>query len=91
MVSLQTLDPIFVDFRCPSSSARVKTGLTVRVTVDAIPGAEVTGKITTINPEVDPATRNIRFQATLDNPDENLLAGDVCFRRGSVARNRSRS
>ena len=76
IVSLQVLDPIFVDFSLPQQQlAEVKTGLPVRVTSDAIPGAALTGKITAINPEVDPATRNIRFQATLDNPDETLRPG----------------
>ncbi|MDR2676029.1 MAG: efflux RND transporter periplasmic adaptor subunit [Opitutaceae bacterium] len=38
-------------------------------------GAVFEGTITAINPEVDAATRNVRVQATLRNPDERLRPG----------------
>ncbi len=47
----------------------------MRVTSDALPGVVVEGEITAINPQVDAATRNIRAQATLDNPGEKLRPG----------------
>lgn len=76
IVTLQALDPIFVNFLVPQQQlAQVQTGLEVRVSSDALPGRVVTGKITAINPEVDKATRNIRVQATLSNPDEQLRPG----------------
>lgn len=76
IVSLQALDPIFVDFLLPQQQlAQLKPGLTVRVASDALPGQVITGKITAVNPQVDAATRNIRVQATLANPDERLRPG----------------
>jgi len=45
------------------------------VTTDALPGEDVEGRITAINPEVDAATRNIRVQATAANPGERLRPG----------------
>jgi len=76
IVTLQALDPIFVNFLVPQQQlAYIRTGLGVRVTSDAMPGQVVQGKITAINPEVDAATRNIRVQATLTNPDEQLRPG----------------
>ncbi|WP_373498859.1 efflux RND transporter periplasmic adaptor subunit [Desulfococcus sp.] len=76
IVTLQALDPIFVNFLLPQQEiARVRRGLTVRVKTDALPGETLEGRITAINPEVDSATRNIRIQATLDNPDERLRPG----------------
>ena len=76
IVSLQALDPIFVDFLLPQQQlAQVKPGLTVRVASDALPGQVITGKITAVNPQVDAATRNIRVQATLANPEERLRPG----------------
>jgi membrane fusion protein (multidrug efflux system) len=76
IVTLQSLDPIFVNFQLPQQQlARIRKGLEVRVTSDALPGHAITGKITAINPEVDAATRNIRVQATLSNPDEQLRPG----------------
>lgn len=76
IVSLQSMDPIFVNFLLPQQQlAQIKTGFTVRVSSDAMPGQVATCEITAISPEVDAATRNIRVQATLANPDEQLRAG----------------
>lgn len=76
IVSLQALDPIFVDFLLPQQElAQIRPGFTVRVTSDALPDASVEGKITAISPEVDAATRNIRVQATLSNTEELLRPG----------------
>lgn len=76
IVTLQSLDPIFVNFLVPQQQlARMQKGLEVRVTSDALTGQVIDGKITAINPEVDAATRNIRVQATLSNPDEQLRPG----------------
>ncbi len=76
IVSLQSLDPIFVNFFLPQQQlAKLRTGLTVRVTTDAIPHKVFSCEITTINPEVDSDTRNIQVQAKLANPEELLRAG----------------
>ena len=76
IVSLQAMDPIFVNFLVPQQQlAHIRSGLEVRVSSDALPGAIVQGKITAINPDVDTATRNIRIQATVANPDEALHPG----------------
>ena len=77
IVSLQALDPIFVDFQLPQQRlAELARDLVVRVTSDALPPNEVVeGRITAINPDVDSATRNVRVQATLANPRERLHPG----------------
>jgi membrane fusion protein, multidrug efflux system len=76
IVSLQALDPIFVDFALPQQQLPfVQPGLRVRVTGDALSGQVVEGRITAINPQVDSATRNIRVQATVANPQEHLRPG----------------
>ena len=76
IVSLQLIDPIFVNFSLPQQQlAQVESGLTVQVTTDALPGKVVDGKITAINPQVDTATRNIQMQATVANPEERLRPG----------------
>jgi membrane fusion protein, multidrug efflux system len=56
-------------------SATLKVGQTVRVVVDAYPGRTFEGKITTIEPQIATDTRNIRVQATLENPDHILKPG----------------
>jgi membrane fusion protein (multidrug efflux system) len=76
IVSLQTIDPIFVNFALPQQQlAEIRPGLKVRVTTDALPGRAIEGKITAVNPEVDVATRNIRVQATVANSQERLRPG----------------
>ncbi len=76
IVSLQSLDPIFVNFLLPQSElARLETGFTVRVRADVLGGETISGRITAINPQVEAETRNIRVQATLRNADEKLRPG----------------
>ena len=76
IVSLQSLDPIYVNFSLPQQQLpSIKPGLAVRVTTDALPGEVVQGRITAINPQVDAATRNIRIQATVANAEERLRPG----------------
>jgi membrane fusion protein (multidrug efflux system) len=76
MVTLQTLDPIFVDFTLPQQQlSSLRMGLTVQVTTDALPKEVLKGQITTINPLVDAETRQIQVQATAANPGEKLRPG----------------
>ncbi len=76
IVSLQSLDPIFVNFRLPQQElGRLKPGLLVRAGDDAPNAAPIEGTITAVNPKVDPATRSISIQATVGNPQERLRPG----------------
>lgn len=76
VVSLQSLDPIYANFLLPQQElALVTPGLDVEVRTDALPDKLVKGKVTAINPDVDPATRNVSVQATLANPSEELRPG----------------
>ncbi len=76
VVTLQSLDPIHVDFSLPQQRrADLQVGYAVRVTTDALPGRSFSGTLTAISPEVDRATRTIRVQATLANADEALSPG----------------
>ena len=47
----------------------------MRVAVDAYPGRTFEGKITTIEPQIATETRNIRVQATIQNPESILKPG----------------
>jgi membrane fusion protein (multidrug efflux system) len=68
--------PIYTEFSLPQQAlAELKLGQRVRVQTDAFPGAHWDGEITTINPEVDVATRNVRVRATFPNPDGRLRPG----------------
>lgn len=76
LTTLQTLDPIYVNFSMPQQRiGQLSAGNAVRVTSDAAPGVVFSGAINAINPEVDTVTRNVRVQATLANHDEKLRPG----------------
>lgn len=75
IVSLQNLDPIFVDFRVPDTdAARILVGHTVRIGSTAFEGT-VEGAVQVIDPRVDPATRAVRIRATVPNPEERVRPG----------------
>lgn len=76
LVSLQALDSVFVDFSLPQQQlSEVHPGLPVNVTTDAIGGRVFEGKLTAVNSAIDPATRSVSLQATLDNADHALRPG----------------
>jgi len=76
LFTLQTLDPIFVDFTLPQSNAeQIQVGQDVVVTTDAFKDASFTGKITAVSPKVDTNTRNIQIEAQIANPDKKVLPG----------------
>lgn len=74
--TLQSLDPIFVDFLLPQQAvARIAPGQAVKVKVDAFPGRTYEGKITAINPKIETASRNVQVRAELPNDGQKLLPG----------------
>jgi len=76
IASLQSVTPIHADFWVPQQAlAELKAGQRVRMRTDAFPDAGWEGEITTVNPEVDVATRNVRVRATFRNDDGRLRPG----------------
>ena len=76
IVTLQALDPIFVDFYVPQQSVdQVRLGQSVAVKVDAFKGQTFDGEIAAINPKVDASNRNVQIRATLKNADHRLIPG----------------
>jgi membrane fusion protein, multidrug efflux system len=76
ITTLQTLDPIYVNFSVPQQRlSLLKAGTKVRMMTDAAAGDVFDGEITALNAEVDPMTRNVRVQATIPNREEKLRAG----------------
>lgn len=76
LVSLQTLDNVFVDFSLPQSDlGKVAVGLEVNVTTDAVSGRQFKGTLSAINSSVDPATRSVQIQASFENKDHALRPG----------------
>lgn len=76
VVSLQATDQMFVNFFLPQQNLPLlATGLTVRLTSDAVPETVFTGKINAINPVIDSKTRSVEIQAILANSEKTLLPG----------------
>lgn len=76
LVTLQMLDPIWVDFPVPEKQiGEIETGQTVEARVDAYPGQTFIGKVETLDARVDKDTRTLTVRARIKNPDEKLLPG----------------
>ena len=76
VASLQAVTPIYAEFWLPQQAlAELRVGQRVRMRTDAFPGGAWEGELTTVNTEVDVATRNVRVRATIPNPDGRLRPG----------------
>ncbi len=75
LVTLQALDPIYVDFYLPQQNMAL-VAIGQKVTIGADVGEKsLPGTVEAINPQVDIATRNVQVRATLHNPGLKLLPG----------------
>jgi multidrug efflux system membrane fusion protein len=76
IVTLTDLSAVYANFTVTEKdSGTLKVGQTVRIKVDAYPGRQFEGKLTTIEPQIASDTRNIRVQATIQNPEKILKPG----------------
>jgi membrane fusion protein, multidrug efflux system len=76
IVSLQSVDPVYVDFSLPQQHmSRISVGMVTRATTDAFAGSMFEGSLSAINTEIDTATRNLRLRATFSNADGRLRPG----------------
>jgi len=76
IVTVQQLDPIFVDFHLPQRNlAELKVGQKVTLKLDAFKGKTFEGTLSAISPKVDNDTRNVQIEASVPNPDKLLTPG----------------
>jgi membrane fusion protein, multidrug efflux system len=76
VVTLQALDPIYIDFYVPQQAlGTMQVGQAVGATIDTYPGTRFTGKLVSINSKVDNASRNIQARASFANADRRLVPG----------------
>jgi membrane fusion protein (multidrug efflux system) len=76
VVTLQALDPIFIDFYMQEQALDVlKVGQKIAVQVDTYPDQTFTAEVVAINSKVDINTRNVQIRASLRNADHKLLPG----------------
>ena len=76
VVTLQTIDPIYIDFMLPQQQLPlVSIGQKVQLTTDAYKDVVFEGRVNAINPRVDTNTRNVQIEATVPNAKRQLLPG----------------
>src|SRR5216684_154034 len=76
IVSLQSLNPIYVNFGVPQQTAvQVRVGRTLRVSSNDVGGIKFSGRVTALDSVVNEGTRNVQVQATLANPGGKLRPG----------------
>lgn len=76
IVTLQQLDPMFVDFFLPQQAlGQIGIGQKVEVTADAYPGRVFQGAVSSLNAKVDPSSRMLQVRASIANADGALLPG----------------
>ncbi|MBB5608985.1 MULTISPECIES: efflux RND transporter periplasmic adaptor subunit [unclassified Janthinobacterium] len=76
IVTLQTIDPIYVDFYIPQKNlSGLQVGQVLNLSSDAYANVAFAGKVSAISSKVDPATRNVQVEATVANPKRQLLPG----------------
>ncbi len=76
IVPLQAPDPMYVNFSVPQqAAAAIGPGAIVVASADSGAKGRFTGRVTTVNPVVADATRNVDVQATFHNPHGLMRAG----------------
>jgi len=76
IVTLQQLDPLYVDFNIPEQYLpKITLGQKVVLHVEAHPDDAFEGEITALNSKVDDKTRNIQIRSTFKNSDKKLMPG----------------
>jgi len=76
LVTLQSLNPIYVNFDVPQQSAgEMRLGRGVHIIAEELTNSSFSGRITAVDPLVNESTRNVKVQATLSNPDGKLRPG----------------
>jgi len=76
LVTIQQLDPVFVDFHLPQRNlSELRVGQAVALTLDAFAGKPFEGRISAISPKIDGDTRNVQIEASVPNPERLLTPG----------------
>jgi membrane fusion protein, multidrug efflux system len=76
IATLQRINPIKLRLQLPEVDAELaQVGAKVTATVAAYPKRQFNGRVTAINPVVDPASRTISVEVRIDNPESLLRPG----------------
>ncbi|HKC64570.1 MAG TPA: efflux RND transporter periplasmic adaptor subunit [Pyrinomonadaceae bacterium] len=78
-------NPLKLQLQVPELEApRIQIGMSVALIVDAYPDRKFNGRITAINPAIDPTSRALTVEAEVDNPDNALRSGMFATARISL-------
>jgi membrane fusion protein (multidrug efflux system) len=76
LVTLQALDPVYVDFFAPQRSlGKIALKQKITLKVDTFPDRQFSGEVSSVDSKLDTATRNVQVRATVRNPKKVLLPG----------------
>jgi multidrug efflux pump subunit AcrA (membrane-fusion protein) len=76
IATLLRITPIKLDLQVPESNApQIRLGVGVEASVPGYPGRVFTGKVTAVNPAVDPNSRTFSVEAEFPNSDLALKPG----------------
>jgi multidrug efflux pump subunit AcrA (membrane-fusion protein) len=69
-------NPLKLQLQVPELNApNISVGMAVALSVDAYPDRTFAGRVSAINPAIDPTSRAIMVEAEVENPDNSLRAG----------------
>ncbi|MGD1018159.1 MAG: efflux RND transporter periplasmic adaptor subunit [Verrucomicrobiia bacterium] len=76
IVTLQSVNPIYVEFAIPQQDLdQIAVGKQIRLKAAGVEGDGFEGEITAIESRLDESTRNMTIQGTVKNPDNKLRPG----------------
>jgi membrane fusion protein (multidrug efflux system) len=76
IVSLQSVNPIYVNFSVPQQNVgHIHNGEALTLTADNLPGQTFKGRINALDSTIDATTRNIQVQAMVENGAGKLHPG----------------
>lgn len=76
IVNIEDIDGLLLDFHLPERyQSQVKLGQTVRLNLDALPGAQHTAIVQALDPQMDANGRSLSVRASLDNRNGPLRPG----------------
>jgi len=82
IVNLDDIDPIKVDFRVPEVFAhQLRLGQKIRMIVDAVPGAQFSGEVYAIDPQIDVNGRSVMLRAKVSQQEGPHAPRHVCTGR----------
>lgn len=83
ILTIEQTNPVKLNINISENQYKnVKKGQTVDITIDAYEGEKFTGKVTIVNPSVDPATHTFPVEITINNAAQKVRPG--MFARATV-------